>query len=453
MIKKVKSIIAGLSGKSGDDINGLILRGGLVSLAVRCTGIIIGLISHLILSRLLGVNDYGIYAILIGWCMILAVPVKFGLDQTALKYGAIYLGEGRLRQFKSLIKFSSLILSAAWVIVAIIGGLIFLFLPNVFGTSRGVDFIWALSLVGLLAFIGLFSAYFRAAKMIFASQFFAQMLRTSLLVTLLVIFIVLGKELNVSGAIMITALAAAITFIALLFFFHRTFTKTWSNIASQNNDLLPKEHIKWVALGGPVLVIAIVQQAMSQGNVILVGALGSHSDAGRYAAAARLAAFVPFALVALNSITAPMIASAYKNNNHLELRKIASTNARLATIAALLVGAVLLIFGKAILSLFGDGFQEAYPALVLLLLAGILNAGVGSVGFFMTMTGFQTVSMKIVLVSFGLNIIAAITLIPSLGLLGGAIAAFLGIVSFNVMQYIFVFKKMRIDTSVFGMKL
>ena len=97
-----------------------------------------------------------------------------------------------------------------------------------------------------------------------------------------------------------------------------------------------------------------------------------------------------------------MIAAAYRRNDMGELRRIAYINARLALLCA--IGASLVFFaaGRQILTVFGDGFEQAYPALLILLAGGLVNASTGSVGFFMTMTNRQRAALVIIFLALAI---------------------------------------------------
>jgi O-antigen/teichoic acid export membrane protein len=81
-------------------------------------------------------------------------------------------------------------------------------------------------------------------------------------------------------------------------------------------------------------------------------------------------------------------------------------------------------------------------------LAGqLLNSFAGVVGFVMMMTGHQHQSMRILIVSAVANILLNATLIPTLGLVGGAIATSLTLILWNTWMVVYVKAKMNINTT------
>lgn len=437
--------------RTGDGVSRTIVRGGLVSFGVRAAGLALGLCSHVLLSRALGANDYGLYAIAIGWCMILVIPAKFGLDHTALRYASVYVQEKRMGLLKSLVFYSTKLLFFS---TALIGAAVFAvawLMPNFFGVSRGVssagDVGWLIVLISVLAFLGVFSAFFRAAHKLFASQFYEQVLRSAILIAALVAAIQLNGELSLRVALMLTALSALGALAILLVRFRSEF------FGKGGEPVGAAQGKEWLNLAWPVFGLTAVQQVMLQSNVILLGWLATSEAAGHYAAASRLASFVPFALAAVATVSGPMVAKAFQRGDVEELRRIAVVTARIAFFCAIGMSFLFLVSGKIVLSAFGKTFVEAYPALLILLCGGLVNAFTGSVGHFLTMTNKQLVALGIMLVALVLNLILSLILIPAAGLIGGAAASAIGVSVWNLLMIGYVRKTLGIDATALGLPL
>jgi O-antigen/teichoic acid export membrane protein len=79
-------------------------------------------------------------------------------------------------------------------------------------------------------------------------------------------------------------------------------------------------------------------------------------------------------------------------------------------------------------ALFGEGFGAGDTALVVLLVAQLINVGTGPVGYLLIMTGNQVPYMLLSVLSLALNVSAGVILIPRLGAAGAALAAGAGVV-------------------------
>ena len=189
---------------------------------------------------------------------------------------------------------------------------------------------------------------------------------------------------------------------------------------------------------------------IQRSDLILVGAMVGTEEAGIYNAATRTAALVSFILSAVNAIVAPTIAKLYAEEKHEALKKLARKVAQFVFWPTLLISIVLAAGSGFILSLFGSEFVEGRPILIILILGQLTNASVGSVGYFMNMTGHQDQSAKVFGVSAIINILLNIIGIYFFGAIGAAIATAVSMVIWNVWLYRLVKDILDIDSSIFS---
>ncbi len=255
-----------------DPLSGGVLRASAISMSVRTAGLAIALLSHVLISRVLGDSGYGQYSIALGWALILVIPARLGVDQTVLRYGSIYLEEGNLAALKGLIRFALLMMlgSSALVVLVLVGqaqlgsGLFAIFSP--------ATVLWIGGLIFALAALGLYSALIRSAKRVLASQFYEQVLRPGVLIALIGIAAAAGLRLTAESALIFTVLAAAAALAAIVIHFHRIAPSTRGQAADQ------ADRREWLAVGWPLLLMNVVQETLNQIDVILLGHLADTSD-------------------------------------------------------------------------------------------------------------------------------------------------------------------------------
>ena len=139
----------------------------------------------------------------------------------------------------------------------------------------------------------------------------------------------------------------------------------------------------WLSLGGVLLATTVVQEALNQVDIVMLGYLASAREAGLFAAAWRVASLASFAVAAMTTVSGPLIASSYDKGDLGSLGGIARSTARIGFAASLLICVPLALLGGLILRLFGPEFPAAYPALLVLLLGGLANAFTGAVAYLM----------------------------------------------------------------------
>jgi O-antigen/teichoic acid export membrane protein len=114
------------------------------------------------------------------------------------------------------------------------------------------------------------------------------------------------------------------------------------------------------------------------------------------------------------------------------------------------VSIVLIIWGREILALFGTQFTYGYPALVILTVGQLVNAFSGPVGFIMTMTGRHVEASYVIGGSAALNVILNAALIPSLGIIGAAVATSITVALWNFTLVCRVKSQLNIHSTIFG---
>jgi O-antigen/teichoic acid export membrane protein len=414
-------------------------------MAVRVVGLALAFTTHLILSRVLGASQYGAYAIALGWAMVLAIPARLGLDNSVLRFATIYREEGRGSDFRGLIIFSLASISALSLIIA---GALLAAKQIGFGPLRKIEMSLLIGMAMLIPFsamLGWTSSLVRTANRIFAAQFYEQALRPALLIGALLLFVGTGGRLDAAGAMLLTGATAGIAMICLGLHARTSFAEIPLGPASL-------EHRgEWLSVSWVLFLMAGVQELLNQIDVILLGILADATEAAHFAAAWRLSSIVPFGLVAVVTVSGPLIASAYHRGDMGELARIARLSARFATLVSLVIALALAALGRPALGLFGPGFSNATPALLILLAGGLVNSATGSVGYLLIMTGHQRAALAIFTAALLLSVLANIMLIPRFGAIGSAMASSLALASWNVTMAIYARRRIGIDASIFGL--
>ena len=179
-----------LRGKAGQLLRGrgagaALVRGGAVSFGMSTFALALGFLTNVLVSRMLGVDGYGQFAIALGWCMILAIPAMAGMDFAVLRYAPVYFGYAGRRDLLGLAAFAMLVtVLASSVCIACVGVALHL-APNwVGGISAAYLTPIGITIAGT-ALLGVNGSFFRARYDVFYFQFYPQVLRGVLVVGVL----------------------------------------------------------------------------------------------------------------------------------------------------------------------------------------------------------------------------------------------------------------------------
>jgi O-antigen/teichoic acid export membrane protein len=201
-----------------------------------------------------------------------------------------------------------------------------------------------------------------------------------------------------------------------------------------------------------LLVLSGTQLALRQAEVILLGWLVDTTTAGFYAVTLRVANLVTFPLLATNIVFLPAIAALYATNDHTGLQHQFANWVKWSTISATIIALPLFLFAELILSLFGAPFGAAGPALRIVLVGQLVNGSIGSVGFVLIMTGHERLAATIVAVFAPCSLIFLVLLIFAFGLEGAAIARASTLIGINIINAIYVWRRLKIGPGLFVAK-
>ena len=423
-----------------DETSSFLLSASFLSAGMRVAGVALGYLSHLVVSRMVGVHGYGIYLIALSWALVLALLARLGFDQAPIRFSTLYLESGEAGLFRGFIRtalgtvtFASVLVSSTFVAI------------GVAASSAGLGVIIAAALVILpQAMLSVVAVIIRSSMRIFASQFYDQLLRPMLQIALLVALVLAGRHVGAADALAATAVASFAALGAAAFHFRRIFSHTRSAPA----DYSPVR--SWFSLSVPLLLIAVSQELLNQLEIILLGLLGDAREAGLFGAAWRLASLVVFVLGTYGVVCGPVVASALHKRDFVELNRVVQFAARLTTVSGAVAIVVLIFAGRFLLRIFGPEFDSAYPALVVLLVGGAANAFTGVVAYLLTLTGHERTGVAIfggaLLVSFVLNLL----LIPLFGAVGAAIASSVAMSTWNLAMAYWARRELGIDATALG---
>jgi O-antigen/teichoic acid export membrane protein len=133
-----------------------------------------------------------------------------------------------------------------------------------------------------------------------------------------------------------------------------------------------------------------------------------------------------------------------------ELQRMVTLATMVSSAYSLVVGLGLVVTGHLLLNLFGEAFTTGYGVLVVLSVGRIVNSWTGPVVLLMTMTGHQTVAVKLQALNAVASVLLNITLIPPFGMIGAALASSSIVVIWNLAMYWNVRQRLKIDPTVFG---
>lgn len=415
---------------------------GAINLAERAIGILLGIL----LVRWLGAEDYGTYAFVMAWVVILNILAQFGLPDLLMRDLARARSDhfqtsirGLLQRTVRLVLIFSVLTTAAGLVLTelfITLGNDKLKLPLVIGFCG----------LPILALLGVYGAAWRGLGRSLATQVFGTLLPT---ITVLLLtsgtMVAFAQRNNAGAALTCRFLGLAAALIAAKFFLSRHLKRPE---ADQNGSLESVGETLLAALPFMLLTGAFI--VMSRTDVVMIGILATQREVGLFNAGLQAAALAQFGLSVSNSIVAPEFARLHANGERMELQYLAVATARMVLMFGLAILVILSLFGNALLAfMFGAEFQTAYSAMLILVIGQSVALMFGEPGFLLNMTGNHTLTLLLVSGTGFLNIVLNMVLIPLTGIEGAALSTSIALVTWRALGWVYVRRRMGINCGAF----
>lgn len=188
-----------------------------------------------------------------------------------------------------------------------------------------------------------------------------------------------------------------------------------------------------------VFGVTFLEFTLAQADKIMLGAFLDIRQVGIYSVAAALVGFVPMALQSVNQIFSPTIADLHARGERALLGRLFQTLTKWILGLTLPLALVMIIFSKPLMRLFGAAFEAGWLVLSLGALGQLANAGVGSVGYLLLMSGNQARLIRVQVVMAVFIVAATFGLVRPFGIAGVALAAALT----NVLSNYFFLRQVR----------
>lgn len=193
---------------------------------------------------------------------------------------------------------------------------------------------------------------------------------------------------------------------------------------------------------GPRAVATIAQTVLKRADVVMVAALRSPAEAAVYAAASRFVTLGQVGVQALQQALSPQLSALFARGDTEGAREVYQVTALWSIVMAWPVYLACAVLAPVVLTVFGDGYSEGAPVVVLLSLAMLVAVASGSVDTVILMSGRSLLSLGNTLVTLALNVLLNLLLIPSLGLVGAGVAWAAAIVVRNVLPLVQIRRSM-----------
>lgn len=414
------------------------------SLLLRIGNRILQIVVSIMVARLLPLNEFGLFSIVISTVMVFQAFSIFGTPQFVQREIAIATSQQMWDRIKSLMRWSSLIVTLVSIAILLtlyawecLGGLMLPENKNAFAVG--------ILIIPTMAFLQLWQAQLRGYGSIIAGQIPETLVKPVLFI--LFVFVAISTASFPRSATFVLALQLIATICSLgLVVYLKHLKMGFLKVCKVERA----SHRNWLWSSSRFALLSGLAIFNNQIGILMVGVMSGKADAGVFTVAVKGANLLVVALMAANIALSPRMAKFYNGQRYDKLQKMITRGYRAVALVTLPVFLLFVFGGKILLSIFGPAFVIAWPSLVILSFGQYLFIIAGPVGTMLSMAGHERVTAFGVAVSVVVIVGLGLILIPTMGVLGAAIATATGMVTWNVLLVALCYKRLGIWTPAIG---
>lgn len=410
-----------------------LLRGGTGVLALRVVALGLAVGSGVLLARLLGPADFGRFEAAMAWAGVLGVGAGLGAEKLVVRDTAVARQAGDPARIRAVLRTALVVVGLASLLVATAACVA----SRSAAAPAGLTIV-ALGVVPVLTVLRVLQAWLQGLGRVVRAQ-----VPELLVLPLVLLVVVAGAAITADGFDAGAALwCQVVAGVAALVWAIGSVCRT--RVPGGGRTVGPGAG-RWLLALLPMAAIAGLHVAHARANVVLLDLLATPEQVGLFGGANRAAGLVTIGLVAANAALAPAVAALHADGRAEALAAAAVRCARWASAIGAPIAALCTFGSGAVLGVFGPGFSDAQAALVVLATAQLVNVVVGPVGLVLMMTGHARDALRGLAIGAAVNIGLDLVLIPTHGATGAAIAAALGVMTWNLWLWCAVRSRLHVD--------
>jgi O-antigen/teichoic acid export membrane protein len=402
-------------------------------------GIVLAMINQIILGRILGVENYGLFYLAFTIVTIFIPITTLGLYGSLPSFLPFHYGGGDKDVTRSAIRVSQVLV----FFVSIIFCAIVFFFSEKISTDifHNGNLTMALKYftlgIPLLSLSNILEAVVRSFK---AAKFKVAVFDLGIWIVRIIVFIpfiVTGYILF--GAIISYLISMIFTIFLSIFFIRK---KIFSDQKKYQRVSVAK---KLLIFSWPIALSGIIGLFLTKTDVLLLGYYFSSKDVGIYTPALIIAQYVTLFATPFAYIFLPVVSELFGKAKKNIIESLFKSASKWIFLMVLPVFIYILLFPKEIISLiYGAEYSDGYIALIILATGISMNTFTGMTGGILVGGGYTRLNLTVEIIAAITNVSLNIVLIPLYGIVGAAIGTSASFFARNIASLIFVYRVTKI---------
>lgn len=406
-----------------------------LNLLFRLIGLGSSFLIVLIVSRLFGLENYGLYSLSFTISQATALLFALGIPNALIFIKGNHSLE--IKESKALLfKGVKMVLFASVIPI-----LLFAFCSNVIANNLFFkpdleQFLFITSItIPFLIIHELFLYHFISQKSFLRYNLF-MFLFPNLFLTLFLLFFYYLEKSNFYTFLSFT--------IAIIFTVILEFILIYeSKLPRISHKISAKQLFK---IASPMLFSGLMIYLLNWTDILMLGVMVDEESLGIYNVSYKIGTIGFLVIVSVSTFITPKISELFGKGDLLELKNLVQKATQLITVLSIPIVLILIFISEFLLSFFGVVEPEGRTTLIIVAIGVLFSSICGNVDQILNMTNNQKILRNITIFSLILNISLNAILIPFYGIKGAALASLVSNVFLNVLCLYYIKQKLGFYT-------
>ena len=439
MIARLSSLFAALKSDGDTSIAG---RNAIFAFLIRVGSAGLAYLSQIILARWMGSYEYGIFAYVWVWLLLLGGLSTLGLNTAVIRFIPEYTEKADLSRLRGIIFQSRLVTFLASTALMLLAFLTLYLFQDHLQNYVLLPGLLVLICLPAYALTDLHDSMARGYGWMNLALLPPFLLRPFLLLVGMAAAWGYGLPLIAVTAISAAVIATWLTALIQLLLLEPRLRREVPRGAAQKDTRF------WLKVAFPILLMESFVLFLQNTDVLVLSIYHPPTDVAMYYAALKTINLITFVHFAVSNAVANRFAAYEARGDKALLASMIRQAVSWTFWPSLAAALLLLALGKPLLWLFGPEFTSAYPVMAILAVGLVIKAMFGPAEYLLNMLGEQKLCATVLFATALLNIILNFLLVPPYGLTGAATATAASLTSAALMFFLAI--RFRLNINIFA---
>jgi O-antigen/teichoic acid export membrane protein len=399
---------------------------------------------QILLARLIGRFEFGIYVYVWTWVLVLGQAVDLGLGTTAQRFIPEYRERGAPALLRGFVFASRWVALGAGTAIAAVSALVVRAIEPSLNPFIVIPLYLACAAVPAFAIASVQEGISRSYDWVIVAMMPGYVFRPILVTAFMVLAYLADYPMNAVTAVIVGALALWVPTFAQTFILNNRLP------AKIEQGLRRYEFKTWFSTSLPILLVESFYTLLAYSDVLVLQQFRSPDEVAIYFAAAKSVALLAFIYYSVSSTTAHRFSALHTAGDRERLGALIAQSIKWTFWPSLAGAALLLASGQWVLGLFGPHFDSGYHLMFILVLGLLARAAIGPVERILNMMGEQRICAWVHGGALAINIGLCFALIPAFGATGAAVATASALFCGAVMLFLVTRRRLGLHVFICG---